>query len=284
MISKNAEYDEYKSPRSLQDDSEKNYATQNSEDGNEPNKYFEGDAYLSEVERLTEKKIFAGQEIDNHDIENLCSGNLLVNKLYCRMSAKKRRKKAIVTAANVILMSGRAIQNQINKNDQNATKAAEKSPDKKQGDNLEVQNNNQESSKTATKNNPQNAKSEIPKISGGTLSEIITKITEMLAGKSDASLKSGVDNFGAMIEVLAMPEVEKKLADAMIILAKDPILVADIKDVLKGVSAGQIFNEAIDKCLSKDEKLAVSLVSNEALNVRRAENMLKNVNQDSLSR
>ena len=252
MAIHNTKYDDYKSPRSFQDNKEQD-VIYNSEDGHSPNKYFEGDATLNEVEKLTEKKIFSMEEIDEHDVENLCYGSL-TNKLYCRMQPKKRRKRAIGFAAHIILTKGKEIQSQINKNDALI----------------------EQSKTTAQSIPPQNGKSDIPRISGGTLSEVITKMTEMLAGKSGVSLKSGADNFAAMIEVLSSQEVVNKFADTMKIIAKDPILVADIKDVLKETSAGPIFSGAIDKYCNKIEKQAVSLVSSEDLSARRAENMLSN--------
>ena len=263
MTNINNKYDEGKSSKSLQDDNKKDVVF-NSEDGHQPNKYFEGDAILSEVERLVEHKILTNKEMEDRDIENLCSGNFLVNKIYYRMSAKKRRKKAIALAANIILANGVAIKNQINANDQNILKNKEKEP----------QNHIQEPSQATTQSTPSNAKSEILRISGGTLSEIITKIAEMLAGKSGANLQSGANNFGAMIEVLAMPEVEAKFADSVKILAKDPILVADINDVLRKTNSSTAFGGVVGKYLGEDEKQAINLVSAEDLNKRRAENAL----------
>ena len=94
----------------------------------------------------------------------------------------------------------------------------------------------------------------------------------MLAGKSGADLKNGADNFSAMFEVLAAPEVEKKFDETMKFLAKDPVLVADIKDILKDTKAADIFDKAIENNFSDSEKKAVDEARDD-LQSRRQENI-----------
>ena len=255
----------------------------------QPTKYFEGDGKLTNAEKLTEQKINVPQELNGYDIENLCS-KFLMNILYYKMANQKKRDQALTIAAKIILEKGSEIQNQLNKNDAELQKEA--SPK----ENLTTQTNAQttaqsnqaaapsptskESPKESPKEShsqesasPKGGKSDIPKISGGTLSEVIAKITEMLAGKSGAALKAGAANLGALVEVLATPEVEKKFAETMTFLAKDPVLVADLKDYLQGTNAAEVFSAAIDKNFSADQKSAVDQVSAGDLSARRVENI-----------
>ncbi len=246
----------------------------------QPTKYFEGDGKLTNAEKLTEQKINVPQELNGYDIENLCS-KFLMNILYYKMANQKKRDQALTIAAKIILEKGSEIQNQLNKNDAELQKEA--SPK----ENLTTQTNAQTTaqsnqaaapsptSKESPKESasPKGGKSDIPKISGGTLSEVIAKITEMLAGKSGAALKAGAANLGALVEVLATPEVEKKFAETMTFLAKDPVLVADLKDYLQGTNAAEVFSAAIDKNFSADQKSAVDQVSAGDLSARRVENI-----------
>ena len=246
----------------------------------EPNKYFEGDGTLTETEKLTEQKITAPQEFGEYDLEAICS-KFLVNKIYYKMAKKKRREKALTIAANVIVKKGAELQNKLNHNDAEISKKAK--PDQNQNKNLAVGIDNNKPAEPMPKPLPEKAgKSDIPKISGGTLSEVIAKITEMLSGKSGSDLKSGANNFAAMIQVLASPEVEKKFDETMKCLAKDSILVADIKDILKDTKAALIFADAINKNFSVDEKAAVSAVSSSDLGLRRQENIISNTANQKL--
>jgi hypothetical protein len=242
----------------------------------EPTKYFEDDK-LSNTEKLTEGKIDKPEEFSERDIENLCS-KYLMNIIYYKMAKKRKREEALDIAANIILKKGEEIKNQLNQNDleiksknKNVVKGADLGA--KSGQEA-LQNKGEQTQNVA---NPKGEKSDIPKISGGTLSEVIAKITEMLAGKSGAELKSGVDNLGAMFEVLSSPEVEKKFADVMQHLAKDPILVADIKDFLKDTKSAAIFDQAIQNNLSVGQQQEVSAVSKSEVDFRRQENMISNI-------
>ena len=243
----------------------------------QPKKYFEGEGKLDNIQKLTEQKLVTPEKLDDHDIENLCS-KFLVNKIYYKMANQQNREDALQIAADVILNKGRMIKDQLDRNDLEIKKATEQKENKDQNfnrGNEDIKNNNQKSVAVEAPNPRQQPaeKVDITKISGGTLSEVIAKITEMLAGKSGADLKNGVDNFSAMIEVLAAPEVEKKFAETVGFLAKDPLLVVDIKDLLKDSKAAVIFSKAIENNFSNSEKKAVDEVKNDYLQSRRQENI-----------
>ncbi len=221
----------------------------------EPTKYFEGEGKLSNSEKLTEQKITVPQEFSEYDVENLCS-KYLMNIIYYKMAKKRKREEALNIAANVILKKGEEIKNQLNQND------------------LAIQN---QVGQSQNPSNPKGGKADIPKISGGTLSEVISKMNEMLAGKSGAEFDKGAQNFSAMIEVLASPEVEKKFADVMQHLAKDPVLVASIQDILKDTKAAGIFDQAIVNNLSADQQKAVAQVNQGEIVSRKQENILTSV-------
>ncbi len=217
----------------------------------EPTKYFEGEGKLSNSEKLTEQKITTPEEFSEYDIENLCS-KYLMNIIYYKMAKKRKREAALNIAANIVLKKGQEIQAQLGANDLAISKGQDKSQSP----------------------NPKGGKADIPKISGGTLSEVISKMTEMLAGKSGAEFKKGANNLGAMIEVLASPEVEKKFADVIQHLAKDLVLVATIKDILKDTKALPIFDQAILNNLNVDQQKAVSQINEGEVISRQQDNIL----------
>ncbi len=242
----------------------------------EPTKYFE-DEKLSNTEKLTESKIDKPEEFNEYDIENLCS-KYLMNIIYYKMAKKRKREEALKIAANIILKKGEEIKNQLNKNELDVKKSHNKDSTKdgnKVG--LEIKSGVEMSQTQVTSvqesPNPKGEKSDIPKISGGTLSEVIAKITEMLAGKSGTELKNGADNLSAMFEVLLSPQVENKCVDVIKNLAQDPILVADIKDLLKDTKSAAIFDQALQKNLSGDQQNAISQVSQSDIDFRRQENI-----------
>lgn len=240
----------------------------------QPKKYFEGDGKLDNIQKLTEQKLATPEKLDDHDIENLCS-KFLMNIIYYKMAKKQNRDKALQIAADVILNKGAEIKNQLDRNDLEIKKADEQKENKDQNLNKGNTNNDQKSVAMEAPNPGQQPaeKVDITKISGGTLSEVIAKITEMLAGKSGADLKNGVNNFSAMIEVLSAPEVEKKFAEAIGFLAKDPLLVADIKDLLKDTKAAGIFDKAVENNFSNSDKKAVDEINVGDLQSRRQENI-----------
>jgi hypothetical protein len=241
----------------------------------EPTKYFE-DEKLSNTEKLTESKIDKPEEFSEYDIENLCS-KYLMNIIYYKMAKKRKREEALEIAANVILKKGEEIKNQLNQNDLEGKKGQNKDVKSDTKVDLGAKNSVEvpqtQDATTQDAPNPKGEKSDIPKISGGTLSEVIAKITEMLAGKSGAELKNGADNLSAMFEVLSSPQVENKFADVMGYLAQDPILVADIKDFLKDTKSATIFDQAIQNNLSANQQQAVSQVSQSDIDFRRQENI-----------
>jgi hypothetical protein len=245
----------------------------------EPKKYFEGEAVLSETEKLTEQKITTPEKFEEYDIEALCS-KFFVNKVYYKMAKRKRREKALAIAANVVLEKGVQLQEKLNQNDLQTDKKSPSDQNKNLSQNL---SQSQKSSELSKINSPEKAgKSDIPKISGGTLSEVIAKITEMLAGKSGRDFQKGANNLAAMIETLATPEVEKKFGETIKCLAQDLVLVADIKEILKDTKAASIFNLAIDQNFSAAQKADLNNVSKAELNSRRQENIACNVENKKL--
>ncbi|MES2677218.1 MAG: hypothetical protein V4612_02745 [Pseudomonadota bacterium] len=236
----------------------------------EPNKYFEGEAVLTAQEKITEQKLLDPQKLNESDIENLTS-KFLMNKIYYKMAKRKKREEALKIAAGVVLGKGQKIKNQLEVNDEQIKKTNQKNPQNDQK-NLAAQNQNQNQNAASQSANPKGGKADIPKISGGTLSEVIAKITEMMAGKSGAAFKTGADNFAAMVEVLAAPEVQIKFDETMKYLAKDPVLVVGIQDVLQNTSAANIFAQAVEKNFSAAQKQAISTVSFADLQARNFEN------------
>lgn len=235
----------------------------------EPTKYFEGEGKLNNSEKLTEQKITVPQEFSEYDIENLCS-KYLMNIMYYKMAKKRKREEALNIAANVVLKKGEEIKNQLNQNDLEISKKKDqtvKSDSAVQG---------QEAAQTQSEPNPKGGKADIPKISGGTLSEVISKMNEMLSGKSGAEFDKGAQNFSAMIEVLASPEVEKKFADVMQHLAVDPILVVGIEKNLEGTKGASIFAQAVEG-LNNEQKQAISNVRDADVALRQAENASENL-------
>jgi len=176
------------------------------------------------------------------------------------MAKKKHREKALIISANIIVKKGLELQNKLNQNDSAISKTDKLGQEQTIGNDADKA-----------------GKSDIPKISGGTLSEVITKITEMLSGKSGSDLKNGANNFSAMIEVLSAPEVSKKFSQTMICLAQDPVLVVVIKDLLKDTKASNIFASAIDQNFSASEKAAVSAVLPSDVELRKQENIISNI-------
>ena len=240
----------------------------------EPTKYFEGEGELTKTEELTEQKISTPEKLDDHDVENLCS-KFLMNIIYYKMAKKKQREKALDLAAGVIIAKGKDIQSKLNRNDLELKKIAEKTQnqDQKLNNQTKIQPVAQQSQSTKLGTEPEKGgKSDIPKISGGTLSEVIAKIAEMLAGKSGEVLKKGANNFSALIEVLATPEIGPKFDDVMKHLAKDPVLVVDIKGILKETPAAGIFDAAVEKNFNSTEKIAVSQVQTADLQARKQGN------------
>lgn len=221
----------------------------------EPTKYFE-DEKLNNTEKLTESKINNPEEFNEVDIENLCS-KYLMNIIYYKMAKKRKRQEALEVAANIILKKGEEIKNQLNQNDLDIKNSAKDSGQK---------------SGQVNESNPKGGKADIPKISGGTLSEVIAKMTEMLSGKTGDDLQKGANNLGAMFEVLSAPEIGQKFSDVMQHLAIDPILVADIRDILKDTKAAGVFEQAMQNHLTPAQQKDVNSVSQADIGFRRQEN------------
>ena len=224
---------------------------------------------MTYAETLTIKTLDNPKELQDRDIKNLTSNNL-VDKAYRQILRDgKTRDKVIDTAANIILKKGQEIKTQLKQNDLEASK------EQSQGNNLNIQNNNQES--IASTNQPeQNTTGDITGISGSTISQIIAKIIEILASRTDQDLQPEINNFANMIEVITDPKLQEKLNETMQFLAKDPILVVDIKDHLVETSASEIFDSAIKKYLTDEQKTHIEKVTKEQLEVRRQENKEKN--------
>lgn len=260
----------------------------------QPNKYFEGEPVFDEQEEESAKKIVKSEEVEDaenlsdDDIEKLCS-KFLMNKLYYKLAKTRKRETALKVAANVIVKKGEKIQEQLQLNDLKLKKdtsvkdkigkeglgikdVGSNSKNQQSENSTNLENKNLENS---SENSQENSTSDIAKISGGTLSEVIAKITEMMAGKSGPVLGEDIANFGAMVEVLASPGLEDKFADTMNHLGKDPVLVADIQDLLKDSPASQVFNDAIENNLGTQVKSAVNQVSASDLAARRQENITK---------
>lgn len=193
---------------------------------------------LSNQQAVTVRKLQQQSEtLRSTDIETLCS-NDSVETIY----AITARQDALDMAAKAIVNEGVAIKAQLQGND-------------------------------VAQSSEGNTTDDVSRISGGTLAEVMTKITEILAGKTGNDLETGANNFAAMCEVLATQV--SKCDEVVTVLAKDPVLVADVKDVLSKANnkAGKdAFDEAIEKNCSDAQKDKIAGVSDDELKGRREEN------------
>jgi hypothetical protein len=200
-----------------------------------PNIYFEGDSKLNILQQLTESKLGDPKKFDDRDIKNLIS-LYFVNKTYLKLVEQKGlegRDEAIEITAAITCEQGTKISQELQQNKSSAQ--------------------------------------DIGKISGKTMSEIMQKITEYLAGKSGEDLQNAIVNVGAMIGILLKtPELQNKFNDAIsILIDKSPIVAADIKDYLDQTNISKSFADFLDKNLTKDQKINLTSVNkNQVLELR----------------
>jgi len=126
-----------------------------------------------------------------------------------------------------------------------------------------------------------NTSADVGKISGGTMAEIIEKISEIMASIPQQQQDSAADNFSALFEVVG--KSFDKVKDTMQKLAQEPLVVAAIKDDLKETEGGKIFDKLISEHLNNNQKAAVNQVSEEDLKKHREEIRQDRQNQTGLS-
>ncbi len=235
------------------------------------NKYYNSD--LNFTQKVTEQEILNGKNLSKKHIETLCNG-FLTNAIYANVveggkTFEQGREESFEIAAQVVLEHGRAIKNQLDENDK---KAAQKNSalDKE---------NNAEAQQSSDQNQP-NTSDDIQKISGGTMTQIITKITEVMASMSPQERDSAAANFSAVFEALGSSF--DKIKQTIQGLAGEPTVVADIKNTLKETEGGKIFDKLLDEHLNTDQVKVIEQVSKKDLDERRGEIAEQRKNQTGL--
>ena len=211
---------------------------------------------LSRLEDPSEKSI------DADTISNICCCDFVYrsykSKTQNNKEGKKGRKEAIEIAARIIEEYGNEIKKQLQKNDNTVINSQENKGSGQQAETL--------------KSGRENTTPDISKISGGTLSEVIDKITAILATRRGNDLDRGIDNFTSLFEVLG--KIPQKLDEAMQKIANDPVFFADVYSYL--LKSGNditinTFNSSVDRILIKEQRQNISQVSEEDIENRREE-------------
>lgn len=206
----------------------------------EVNKFYNPDLDLSFSEKETMRNVVDGKDLKSSQIEGLCA-KFFTNRIYATIiEAGQTKDKALEVAAQVVVNHGEEIQEQLKKND-----------------NLGLENVDEEQS-LSNQNQPNTSK-DIKKISGGTMAQIITKIAEIMSTMSPEQRASMSQNISALFEVLGSSF--DKMATTMQELAKEPIVIASLKDNLAGKSGEKVFGELIEDYLNSAQKEKVDKVS-----------------------
>ncbi len=206
----------------------------------EVNKFYNPDLDLSFSEKETMRNVVDGKDLKSSQIEGLCA-KFFTNRIYATIiEAGQTKDKAMEVAAQVVVNHGEEIQEQLKKND-----------------NLGLENVDEEQS-LSNQNQPNTSK-DIKKISGGTMAQIITKIAEIMSTMSPEQRASMSQNISALFEVLGSSF--DKMATTMQELAKEPIVIASLKDNLAGKSGEKVFGELIEDYLNSAQKEKVDKVS-----------------------
>lgn len=206
----------------------------------EVNKFYNPDLDLSFSEKETMRNVVDGKDLKSSQIEGLCA-KFFTNRIYATIiEAGQTKDKAMEVAAQVVVNHGEEIQEQLKKND-----------------NLVLENVDEE--RSLSNQNQPNTSKDIKKISGGTMAQIITKIAEIMATMSPEQRASMSQNISALFEVLGSSF--DKMATTMQELAKEPIVIASLKDNLAGKSGEKVFGELIEDHLNSAQKEKVDKVS-----------------------
>lgn len=231
----------------------------------QPNKYYNREA--TNQEAVIQRNLLNSKDLKSVEIEKLCSEEsalFLVNDTYLKLASKGERDEALDIAAKVIANHGAEIKDELKNNGLEENSLPQ--------ENLANQNQSQPQSQETQAPQGNSLADAIAKISGGTLSEIIAKITEIMAGRSGADLQNGAENLGAVFEVLNGTELLDKAVGEF--LVQDPVLVADIKNVLGNAKSGlEAFDNVIDRNFTAQQKDAVNNVTPEQLGDRRKANI-----------
>lgn len=224
------------------------------------NKYYEGS--LSFTQKATEQEVLQGKDLSGKHIENLCSG-FLTNAIYANVveggkDFEQAKEKSLKMAAQVVVKHGKEIEEQLNKNDEAG---------------LEV-------SQSGNQDLP-NSSADVEKISGGTVAKVIEKISEIIAAMSPEERNSAAQNFSALFAVLG--KSFDKIDQTMEALASEPVVVANIKDILEGTEGGKVFDKLIETHLDENQKAEVNKVSEEDLETYRKEKAQQQKNQSGVS-
>lgn len=198
-----------------------------------PNEYYPKGMELNDTERSVILKLQNNGELNGRDSDILCLRHT-TNLAFYPMAISGKREEALDIAAQTIVDYGQEIKKRLDQNDEEVKNIGNLTTENASGS---VQNPHEEKAVTA----------DINKISGTTLSEVITKITEILHGKTGDEREAAIANFSAMFVVLNATELKGKFLQVAGMLEKNPTLAADISGCLKDTEGGKIFNDAVDE-------------------------------------
>lgn len=220
------------------------------------NNYHEGS--LSFVQQITEQDVLKGKRLSAEQVGNLCSDSL-TSAIYANAVAgsanfKKAKDKACEIAAQVVVKQGKEIEKQLQENDRAAQLGAQNTPEISQGGNQE---------QVTTSQNQPNTSEDVGRISGGTMAQIIAKISEIMAAMNPEERKEAAENVSALFSVL--DNSFEKMPETMSVLAENPVVVANMQDMLQGTKGGAIFDNLIQQHLNPDQMQQVNEVSKEDL-------------------
>ncbi|MBP7710663.1 MAG: hypothetical protein KA100_06315 [Rickettsiales bacterium] len=218
------------------------------------------------AQRATKGAVLQGEKLSDDNVRDLCTG-FLTNAIYADVvegdkNFAQGKEKALEVAAQVVVKHGEKVKDQLTQNDRKLEASSDSEvPSSSQGQ--------------------LNSSEDIKKISGGTMAKIITKIAEIMASMSPEERVALVGNFSALFAVLATSF--DKIPENLQKLAQEPVVIANIKNVLEGTEGKIIFDELLSKHLTSDQKQAVSDVSKEDLKTYKAEISQQRANQNSLA-
>lgn len=218
----------------------------------EPNKYYDPTSIPTFAQKATKQEVLSGEDLSDKHIKNLCTG-FLVNAIYANTVESSKdfeqgREESITIAAQVITRQGREIKEQLDQNDKAELEAPSSDPEPSQ--------------------DRPNTSADIKKISGGTMAKIIKKIAEIMASMSPEEQNSASENFSAVFEVLE--RCFDKTAQTMQNLASEPVVVANIKNMLEGTAGEAIFDKLIEDHLTPSQQAAITEISREDLDAYRS--------------
>ena len=198
------------------------------------------------AKNATKNAVLNDKNLTDAHIENLCD-NFLTNRIYADVvegaqTFEQGREKSFEIAAQVVVNHGEKIKAQLDENDKVAD-------DRTPSSSIET--------------SQPNTSEDIKKISGGTMAHIIKKVAEILATMSPEEQSSVAQNISALFAVVG--KSFDKTATMMQELVKTPVVVASLKNVLKGTEGEEVFSSLTAGHLNPAKQKAVNKVSQEDL-------------------